>query len=97
MASGKSPGSDGITIEMIKSSTQNLVPFLVELFNTILHSGNHPQQWGLLYAHYINKGLYMIHRIIEAFLYSVFLVRFLQRLLILVFKHGQITIIKMNK
>ena len=38
MARGKSPGSDGITMEMIKSSTQNLVPFLVELFNTILHS-----------------------------------------------------------
>ena len=45
MASGESPGSDGITMEMIKSSTQNLVPFLVELFNTILHSGNYPQQW----------------------------------------------------
>ena len=45
MASGKSPGSDAITMEMIKSSTQNLVPFLVELFNTILHSGNYPQQW----------------------------------------------------
>ena len=45
MASGKSPGSDGITMEMIKSFTQNLVPFLVELFNTILHSGNYPQQW----------------------------------------------------
>ena len=46
MASDKSPGSDGITMEMIKSSTQNLVPFLVELFNTILHSGNYTQQWG---------------------------------------------------
>ena len=45
VASGKSPGSDGITMKMIKFSTQNLVPFLVELFNTILHSGNFPQQW----------------------------------------------------
>ena len=45
MASGKSPGSDDITMEMIKSSTQNRVPFLVELFNTILHSANYPQQW----------------------------------------------------
>ena len=45
MASGKSPGSDGITMEMIKSSTRNRLPFLVELFKTLLHSGNYPQQW----------------------------------------------------
>ena len=41
MASGKSSDSDGITMEMIKSSTQNLVPFLAKLFNTLLHSGNY--------------------------------------------------------
>ena len=29
MASGKSLGSDGITMEMIKSSSQDLVPFLL--------------------------------------------------------------------
>ena len=91
MASGKSPGGDGITMEMIKSSTQNLVPFLVELFNTILHSGNYPQQMEAIICPSHKKGLYMIHRIIEVFLYFVFLVRFLQRLSILVFKHGQIT------
>ena len=42
MAGGKSPGSDGITMEMIQYSTEN--PFLVGLFNTILHSVNYPQQ-----------------------------------------------------
>ena len=91
ISSGESPGSNGITMEMIKSSTQNLVPFLVELFNTILHSGDYPQQWReAIICPIHKKGLYMIHRIIEVFLYFVFLVRFLQRLLILVFKHGQI-------
>ena len=65
MASGKSLGSDGITMEMIKSSSRDLVPFLVELFHTILHSGNYPQQWReAIICPLHKKGLYMIHIII---------------------------------
>ena len=118
MASGKSPGSDGITIVMIKSSTRNRVPFLVELFNTILHSGNYTQQWreaiicslhkkGSIYDPQNYRGISVLCVLVKKTsikslcknLTKNFLVRFLQRLLILVCKHGLITMIytKINK
>ena len=44
-AIGKSSGVDGISIEMIKASTNFIMPYILSLFNRILHSGNYPPQW----------------------------------------------------
>ena len=42
---GKSPGIDGLSIQFIKTSSQHLVPYLVELFNMFYDSGYFPPEW----------------------------------------------------
>ena len=41
LSNGKSPGEDGILIEMLKSARAMLVPYLIILFNTISDSGQY--------------------------------------------------------
>ena len=45
MKNGKSPGSDGIVIEMLKSGSNVIIPILTLLFNKILDSGLFPDKW----------------------------------------------------
>jgi hypothetical protein len=41
----KSPGPDCILGEMLKNSTDIIVPFLLRLFNVIFHAGKYPKVW----------------------------------------------------
>ena len=41
----KSPGKDGITNEMIKSATPDLLQILQKLFNLIMDTGIYPNEW----------------------------------------------------
>jgi len=41
----KSPGPDGICIEIYKHTLDTISPFLYRLFNEILESGSFPEQW----------------------------------------------------
>ena len=43
--SNRSPGPDGICIEMIKSTLNEVLPFLNVLFNEVYESGNFPPSW----------------------------------------------------
>ena len=45
LKSKKTPGKDGITNEMIKSSGESLMKSIQELFNQIFNSGYYPQAW----------------------------------------------------
>jgi len=47
----KSPGSDGFVNEMFKCSSHVISNYLLELFNSILLSGNFPKDWckGIIY------------------------------------------------
>ena len=45
LKTGKSPGIDGLSIQFIKTSSQHLVPYLVELFNMFYDSGYFPPEW----------------------------------------------------
>ena len=39
MKSGKAPGNDGITVEMLKAAQEELIPRLTEMFNDFLRTG----------------------------------------------------------
>ena len=41
----KSPGPDGISVEMYKETLALILPFLNKLFNAIFDSGNFPESW----------------------------------------------------
>ena len=45
MNSGKSPGPDGIVIEMFKSTLGQILPFLKTLFNDVYDRGEVPADW----------------------------------------------------
>jgi len=45
LKSNKSPGPDGVCIEIYKSTLDIILPFLLSLFNEILDTGNFPLQW----------------------------------------------------
>ena len=45
MNSGKSPGPDGIVIEMFKSTLGQILPFLKTLFNDVYDRGEVPAGW----------------------------------------------------
>ena len=45
MSNDKSPGLDGIVIELIKAATSFYIPMLYKLFNKILDSGIYPEDW----------------------------------------------------
>ena len=45
LKSNKSPGIDGLTAEIFKSSFDILSPVLLRLFNTVFSSGCYPSQW----------------------------------------------------
>jgi len=45
MSNGKAAGIDGVVVEMLKSSSHTIVPFLKHLYNAVLTSGNFPAQW----------------------------------------------------
>ncbi|CAF4851174.1 unnamed protein product [Pieris macdunnoughi] len=45
LKSGKSPGIDGITNEILKTDSETLIVHLTELFNLILNTGETPTQW----------------------------------------------------
>ena len=45
LKSNKSPGIDGLTAEIFKSSFDILSPVLLRLFNTVSSSGCYPSQW----------------------------------------------------
>ena len=54
----KSPGIDNILNEYIKNSKAVLLPFYVQLFNSILDTGIIPTSWveGIIIPLYKNKG-----------------------------------------
>ena len=45
MNPGKSPGPDGIVIEMFKSTLGQILPFLKTLFNNVYDRGEVPADW----------------------------------------------------
>ena len=46
MKNGKSPGPDGIVVEIYKNVPENiLLPLLLELYNSILKTGKFPSRW----------------------------------------------------
>ena len=45
LRNNKSPGPDGICIEIYKSTIETILPYLVQLFNEILDTGNFPSEW----------------------------------------------------
>jgi len=45
MPSGKSPGEDGITYEMLKVCVRNVGDILLKLFNNVLTTGKVPRNW----------------------------------------------------
>ena len=55
----KSPGSDSIVNEHIKSTVHILLPVYLKLFNLILDTGIIPESWtiGVIKPIYINKGV----------------------------------------
>ena len=55
-AIGKSSGVDGISLEMIKASTNFIMPYILSLFNRILHSRNYPPQWCQSILYPLHKG-----------------------------------------
>ena len=42
----RSPGPDGICIEMLKETLTSILPYLTSLFNDIFNSGIYPADWG---------------------------------------------------
>ena len=42
----RSPGPDGICIEMLKENLTSILPYLTSLFNDIFNSGIYPADWG---------------------------------------------------
>ena len=57
--SKKSPGIDGLTAEIFKSSYDILSPLLLRLFNVVFLSGHYPTQWseGLITPIHKKAGL----------------------------------------
>ncbi len=45
MKKGKSPGSDGLPVDVFIALSKELSPFLTHLFNYILESGTYPESW----------------------------------------------------
>ena len=41
----RSPGPDGICIEMLKVTRHEILPYLITLFNNIFNSGTFPTDW----------------------------------------------------
>ena len=46
MHNRKSPGSDGLVVELFKNSNKIIIPKLYILFNNIMNSGISPGEWG---------------------------------------------------
>ena len=55
LKTGKSPGIDGLSIQFIKTSSQQFVPYLAELFNTFYDSGYFPPERATLVLAPIHK------------------------------------------
>lgn len=45
MSNGKAPGAAGVIIEMLKCSSDKIVPYLMHIYNKILVTGTFPKQW----------------------------------------------------
>ena len=51
MKSGKAPGADGVTVEMLKADVNVTAPILTEIFKQIWEEGQIPEAWktGLIF------------------------------------------------
>ena len=67
----RSPGPDGVCIEMLKETLTTILPYLKVLFNDIFNSGIYPEDWGggggVFFAQYIKMGTKRHRKIIEGF------------------------------
>ena len=45
MKSGKAPGADGVTAEMLKADVNVTAPILTEIFKQIWEEGQIPEAW----------------------------------------------------
>jgi hypothetical protein len=58
LKSGKSPGLDNVSNEMLKASQSYMNPCLLKLFNAVFTSGIYPSKWH--YQPNINQICYII-------------------------------------
>ena len=60
----RSPGPDGICIEMLKVTRHEILPYLITLFNDISNSGTFPTDWckGILCPVYNKKSYNILKR-----------------------------------
>jgi hypothetical protein len=56
LKSGKAPGLDRISSEMLKASVITMVPLYTKLFNSIYSQGKYPHSWNSGYIVNIHKG-----------------------------------------
>jgi hypothetical protein len=56
LKSGKAPGLDRISSEMLKASVTTMAPLYTKLFNSIYCHGNYPHSWNTGYIVNIHKG-----------------------------------------
>ena len=64
----RSPGPDGVCIEMLKETLTTILPYLKVLFNDIFNSGIYPEDWGeSILCPYIKMGTKRHRKIIEGF------------------------------
>ena len=55
MKNNRSPGPDGIVIEMYKKTLHLTLPYLHKLFNEVFNSGHFPSEWA-------NSIIYPVHK-----------------------------------
>ena len=66
--SNKTPGPDGICVELFKNMVEYVLQFLTTLFNNIFTSGIVPESWGYsIVALYLKKVQQQIRTILEVY------------------------------